>query len=526
MNQPTVAASTGTPARAIQRPPRFFVGLVAAIAGTLLLIHLLMSGRYGYFRDEMYYLDCARHLAWGYVDLAPMIAWLARIALALGGSLPVLRTYPAVAGALLVVLTMRMTWRLGGDWFAQALAGLSIACVPIYMATDGLFTMNAFEPLFWMACINILMKFIQTGDSKLWIWFGVFAGLGLMNKHSTAFFGLAVVVGLLLTEHRREFQKPWIWIGGAIALLIFSPNLIWQVAHHFPTLEDLHNVRVTHKNVELPTLAFIKQQVLVMGPVLFPFWFAGLWHFMFGRGTKYRILAWIFLSFFLMMLALQGKDYYVVPMYPMLFAGGAVAWENTFGRWRILKGRLWPKVLLLGVIMLGGIVIAPAMMPILSPEQTVAYAAKLGVKPAKQEVNHESLLPQYFADQFGWPELVEQVAAVYNALPPEERARTAIVTGNYGEAGAIDLFGPKYGLPSAISGHQTHYYWGINGFTGDNLILIQFDRDDVQDICTSADEVAKHYNPWGMAEENHVIVLCRGLKQPLSHYWPEFKHWN
>ncbi len=505
--------------------PLLVCWLVLAIAAAKLLLHLLLSGRYGYFRDELYYLDGGRHLSWGYVDYPPLIALMARIALLLGGSLHLLRTFPAIAGALLVGLTMLMTWRLGGDRFAQGLAGLSILCVPIYLAGDSLFTVNSFERLFWMGCIYALIRIIQTGDSRLWIWFGVIAGVGLMNKHSTAFFGLAVVIGLLLTEQRKEFTKPWIWIGAAITLLIFAPNLIWQVAHHFATLEDLHNVRVAHKNVELPPLAFIKQQILVMGPGLLVFWLAGLWHFMFGRGKIYRILAWIFLAFFLMMMVLHGKDYYVVPIYPMLFAGGAVAWEAAFGRWRVTQGKLWPKALVLAATALGGAVIAPLMLPILSPEQYIAYAAKLGFKPARQEVNHQSLLPQYFADQFGWPELVAQVAELYNSLPPNQRAVTGILAGNYGEAGAINLFGPKYGLPRAYSRHQTYWYWGPPSENYTNLIFLQFSLEDVQDNCTSWQAVA-HYNRYGMAEENTPIYLCRGVEFDLRKVWSHYKHWN
>jgi hypothetical protein len=376
-----------------------------------------------------------------------------------------------------------------------------------------------------MGCIYVLVRIIQTGDSRLWIWFGVIAGVGLMNKHSTAFFGLAVVTGLLLTEHRREFSKPWIWIGFAMAMFIFAPNVVWQVAHHFPTLEDLHNVRVTHKNVELPPLAFIKQQILVMGPGLVVFWLAGLWHFIFGSGRKYRVLGWIFLAFFLMMVILHGKDYYVAPIYPMLFAGGAVAWEGALNSWRITHGKLWPKALVLTVTTLGGAVLAPLMLPILSPEQYIAYSAKLAFKPARQEVQHESLLPQYFADQFGWEEMVEQVAEIYNTLPLEQRAVTGILAGNYGEAGAINLFGPKYGLPRAYSRHQTYWYWGPPTENYQNLIFLQFSQQDVEDNCTSW-QAFEHYNRFGMAEENTPIYLCRGAKFDLRKVWWHYKHWN
>lgn len=291
------------------------VGLIVLIAGAKLVLHLLLSGRYGYFRDELYYLDCGRHLAWGYVDHAPMIGLVARTALMLGGSLHV-RTFPAIEGALVVALTMLIAWRLGGGCFAQGLAGLCVLVVPIYLALDSIMTMNALEPVLWMICIYVLVRIIQTGNSRLWVLFGLFAGLGLMNKHSTAFFGLAVVLGLLLTRLRAEFAKRWIWISALIAMLIFLPNLFWQVQHHFPTLDDLHNVRVSGKNVVLSPFKFIAQQILTVNPIVFPVWLGGLWFLLVGRGTKYRPLGWIFVTFFAMMMALHGKDYYLAPIYP------------------------------------------------------------------------------------------------------------------------------------------------------------------------------------------------------------------
>ncbi|GAC1431875.1 MAG: glycosyltransferase family 39 protein [Terriglobales bacterium] len=525
-NQTTTTASESRALDAQTSTPALAVGLVASLAGAKLLIHLALSGRYGYFRDELYYLDCGRRLDWGYVDHAPMIGLVAKAALLLGGSLHVLRMFPAIEGALLVALTMLITWRLGGDRFAQGLAGLAVLVVPIYLAIDSMMTMNALEPVLWMSCIYALIRIIQTGNSSLWIWFGVFAGLGLMNKHSTGFFGISVVVGLLLTEQRREFAKRWIWLGALIAILIFSPNLIWQIHHHFPTLEDLHNVRVSGKNVVLPPLKFIGQQILTMNPTLFPIWLAGLWWVLLGRGSKYRPLGWIFLAFFLTMMALHGKDYYVAPIYPMLLAAGAVALEVGLRNWRFTSDRIWPKVAVLCVVAANGVLIAPLMLPLMSPSNYVAYANWIGFKPARQEVNHESVLPQIFADQFGWPELVDQVAQFYNSLPADTRSKTAILTGNYGEAGAIDLFGPKYQLPAAISGHQTFYYWGTRGFAAENLITLQYGPMYLGTICDSVHEVAVHSSEWGMAEENHAIYFCQGLKKPLEVIWPDQKHWN
>ena len=505
--------------------PRLAVHWLLGLSGSILLLHMLLSGRYGYFRDEMYFLDCGRHLAWGYVDMAPMIALFSRFALAFGAPLQLLRSMAAVGAGGIIAITMLITWRLGGSHFAQALAGLCAVAAPMYLASGSLFTMNIFEPWFWMGCVYVLIRIIQTGNSRLWIWFGVLAGLGLMNKHSTSFFGLAVVAGLILTTQRKEFLKPWIWIGGGIALLIFMPNLVWQVQRNFPTLEDLHNVAASGKNVVLSPTAFVAQQILVMHPLLFPVWLSGLWFFLFGRGTKYRPLGWIYLALLVIFIVLHGKDYYLAPAYPMLFAGGAVAIDDWLSRGHLTAGRLWPKAAIVTVIVVSGAFLAPAVLPLLSPENHVAYRQRFHLEDQKTEVNHNGPLPQMFGDQFGWPELVEQVAAIYNALPPEQRAKTAILAGNYGEAGAIDLFGPKYGLPTALSGHQNHYFWGTMGFTGDTVITIQYGPHFLSTMCDSVTPKGMHSHPWGMAEENHEIYLCH-LKKPLAEMWEDQKHWN
>jgi hypothetical protein len=505
--------------------PGLAIDLFIAITGTVLLLHILLSGRYGYFRDELYFLDCGRHLAWGYVDMAPMIALVARFALFLGGSLHVLRTIAGIGGAGVVAISMLITWRLGGGRFAQGLAGLTAALTPMYLATASLMTMNVFEVWCWMAAVYVLIRIIQTGNSKLWLWFGVIAGLGLMNKHSTLFFGVAVLAGVILTQQRRELAKPWIWIGGAIAALIFLPNIVWQVQHHFPTLEDLHNVKALGKNVVLGPGQFIAEQIMVMHPLFCPVWLSGLWFFLFGKGTRYRMLGWIYLTLLVIFIVLHGKDYYLSPAYPMLIAGGSVAIDIWLKRSSLTAGRLWPKAAMVAVIAIAGALIAPAVLPLLSPQDQLAYRRAMHIEDQKTEVNHVGLLPQMFGDQFGWPELVKQVADIYNSLPPEQRAQTGILTGNYGEAGAIDLFGAKYGLPAAMSGHQNLYYWGTHGFTGEYLITIQYGPHYLGKICNSVQEVAYHSSQWGMGEENHAIYLCH-LKQPLAQIWDDQKFWN
>jgi len=497
-----------------------------ALCGTKLLVHAALAGRYGYFRDELYFLDCGRHLDWGYVDHAPMIGLVARLALLLGGSLPALRLIAAVAGALVVALAMMLAREMGGGRFAQAVAGLAVIAAPIYLGTDSLLTMNAFEPLFWMGCVWALVRIVRGGDPRLWLVFGALAGLGLMNKHSTVFFLLSVTVALVIVPERRALGTRWPWIAAGLALVIFLPNLLWQVRHDFATLEDLRNVARSGKNVRLGAADFVAQQVLLMNPVLLPLWLGGLaWLFAGARG-RFRALGWTYVVFFLMLFALKAKNYYLAPVYPMLFAAGAVGLEAGLARVPLTRGRLWPKAAVVALIVVAGLVLAPLVLPVLPPERYVAYEAALGVTPPKTEVGHRGPLPQIFGDQFGWPELVAEVAGIYHALPEAERARTGIFANNYGEAGAVALLGPRYGLPRPISAHQSYFLWGPGDFDGDTLIVLQDDRESLERLCGSVEEAGVHFHPWGMAEENNPIFICRGLQVPLRELWPRLKKWN
>ena len=499
--------------------PRLAIGAVVALCACKFLLHLFTSVRhYGYFRDELYYLDLARHLDWGYVDCAPLVAVYAKAALVMGGSLAALRIIAALAGVALIAITMLLARELGGDRYAQFLAGLCILLCPAYLVVNSLMTMNAFEPLFWVGGILVLARIARTGDSRLWVWFGGLAGLGLENKHSTLFFGFAVTVAVLLTPHRREFAKPWIWIAGAIAVALFLPNVLWQIKHHFPTLEDLENVRREGKNVVFGPLAFVKEQIIDMHPALLLVWLPGLVWLL--RDRRWRILGLTFVVFFATMEIAHGKNYYLFPIYPMLFAAGTVAIEH----W--LENRsAWTRAAVAAIAVIAAIPVVPLFTWMLPPERLLAYQNAIGFKPAKQEVHHESLLMQPIADQFGWSEMVWEVASIYNSLPPATRAETGIWAGNYGEAGAINQFGPHYGLPTAYSRHQNHWYWGPPPQAYKNLIVIEWSGEDVQDNCTSY-QAFNHYERFGMAEENTPIYLCRGVGFDIQKIWWHSHHWN
>jgi len=286
--------------------------VVVCISACKLLVHLYAGRHYGYFVDELYYLACSRHLDWGYVDQPPLIAlitWFARSLL--GESLPAIRFAPAVAGACEVALTALIARELGGKRFAQGFAALATLAAAGILASDGLLTMNVFEPLFWMGCAGLLIRIVKTGNHRLWIWFGILAGFGLENKYSMLIFGAGIVLGLLLTPQRRAFSSPWLWIAGAIAFLIFLPNLLWNIQHHFPFLELQANIRRSGRDVSLTPLAFFGQEILTMHPLSLPLWLGGLWfYFITPAGKPFRALGWAWAFTALIIVTLSPRVYY------------------------------------------------------------------------------------------------------------------------------------------------------------------------------------------------------------------------
>lgn len=503
--------------------PTLSVGVTALLMTLKFVIHIATNWRYGYFRDELYYLDCGRHLAWGYADMAPFTPLLAKTGLLLGGSLIAIRLPCDFAGALVILLTILITRELGGGKFAQALAGVCALLAPSLLIMDDFLTTNVFEPVFWLACVWMLVRIQRTGNSRQWIWFGVFAGLAIENKHSALFFLLAALGAVLLTPLRRELRAKWLWYGVGLIFLLSLPNFIWQATHGFATYHLLRNVQITHKNVVLGPGAYFAQQILAFSPITFAVWGVGLVYCLLRK--QWRVLGLIYVLLFILMVALKGKNYYFFPIGPMVIAAGAVVWEQWSARRRWMRPAVVTAVVLLSAPLL------PIALPILPPEKFVAYEHALHLAPPKSETAQSGPLPQYFGDQFGWEGLVAEIARDYDSLPTEERAHTAIVTGNYGEAGAVNQFGGKYGLPEAITGHQNHYFWGPPkppiGIVGSNVIFLQWDENDVASVCGGdVYELSTHHDPWGMEEENQPIYYCQGLKYSLQALWPKLKHWN
>jgi dolichyl-phosphate-mannose-protein mannosyltransferase len=495
------------------------------LAAVAVLLQMLTDGRYGYFRDELYFIATSSHLAWGYVDFAPLAALILRAnRILFGESLHALRLLPALAQGAQIVLTGLIARELGGKKFAIFLSGLAVLVAPVILVMGGRYSMNVFEPLFWMGCVYFLLLAINRNQPKLLVWCGVLLGLGLENKHSTAFFLFALVVGIVATSERRLLKSKWLWIAVGIAFVICLPNLIWQYQHGFPTWVDLNNVRKTGKNTVLPPLRFLLQQIMMLNPASAFVWIAGLAFLFFHReGKRYRILGATYLAFLAVMMALHAKDYYVAPIYPMLFAAGGVYWEKlTVAR----AGLRWVRFALPVFVVAVGALAAPLVIPIFPIAKVVPYMESLGIKLPHTETHDSEPLPQHFADEFGWPEMVASVADVYNAMLPDERAKTGILAGNYGEAGAIDFFGARYGLPKSISAHQNYYYWGPRNYTGESLILLQWDLDDAQRYCQSVEKGPTLDPYYGMDEERYTILVCHGLKATLPSVWSRLKHWN
>jgi hypothetical protein len=499
--------------------------IVAALAVFKFLIHLATAANYGLFVDELYFLACGEHLAWGYVDMPPLTAAQAALTRALFGDSPwSIHLFPALAGAGLVLVVGAIARQLGGGRYAQGLAALVVVAAPSWLYIHSYLSMNSIEPLLVAGCALVLVRIVKTESPRLWVVFGALAGIGLLNKHTMLMFAFGSLVALALTPQRRLMFNRWFLAGGVIAFLLFLPNLVWMWQHHFPHLEQLANIRRDRRNVSLSPLVFLGQQVMAMHPVALPVWLAGLGHFLARKeGRAFRALGIAYLIDFAALLSTGGRTYYLFPAYPMLIAGGAAAVEQLLER-PVLA---WVRPAYAVLIAIAGALIAPVTLPVLEPETYVRYTAAIGISQPQLEHRRTSALPQLFADRFGWPEMAQAVAEAYRAIPEGERQKTAIFGQDYGQAGAIDFYGPRLGLPKALSGHLTYWYWGPRGYTGE-IMLVMGDRKEVLEReFESVERVGTVGHPYAMASQHWDLFLCRRPKGwTLPELWPRLKNWH
>jgi Dolichyl-phosphate-mannose-protein mannosyltransferase len=487
-----------------------------------LAIHLIFNAGYGIFRDELYFIVCGDRPAWGYVDQPPLIPLLASWSHALFGNFLVgFRLIPALALSTTVALSAEFARTLGGGRFAQWLAGLCVLFSPHFLAIGLLFTTDTFQPLTWLACGWFLVRLAQTEDERWWIPFGAVVGFSLLSKYAIAFYVIALGIGLLATPQRRSLVRPWLYVGALIGVILVLPNVLWQQAHGWPFLE-LGKDAVNGKNVALSPVAFFVQQLLLVGPLAAPVWIAGLMAS--SRRPKlalYRAFPIAYVILFIFFVISHGKAYYMTPIYPTLLGLGAVTVEG----W--LQSARWRRAALVTVAVAGAVA-APMAIPVLSEKAFIAYSTMLGISPSATAAEHQKLglLPQHFADQHGWPEMAAQVAAVYDALPPADRAKAVFLGVDYGEAAAIDVFGRALGLPSAISAHNNYYLWGSQGHDGSVLIVLGPYWGGLLPAYSRVDIAGEISNPYAMPYETGPIYVLRDPKVPFSVIWPKLRHYE
>ena len=502
------------------------MSVVLLLALATLTLHCYFNNHYGYFRDEFDFMSCGEHLAWGYVDhppLIPLMVYLTRAGF--GDSLRALRFLPALANSSLIVLGALIAREFGGRRFSLILTAACVAVAPIYLAYGSLVTTNCLEPLLWTGCAWCVVRAIGNNQPQYWLAFGLIAGIAMEEKYGIAVFVLGLVVGLLLTEPRRVLGNKWVWLGGLIAFLIFLPNLVWNVQHHWPFLELIRNVRASGRDRVLPPLEYFTQQILMVQPLAGPIWILGLAAlFSWSPLKRWRLLGWSYVCAFVFFVALHGKNYYLAPIYPMLLAAGAVMLESGIERCR----QPWIKPVTVGLLLAEGVWIMPLVVPVLPVDHLVKFIRFLPFNvPSPENRPAEPLIPQHYADQFGWEEMVEEINVAWQSIPPAQRSDCAIFAKNYGQAGAIDFFGPRYGLPPALSGHQTFFLWGPRGYSGNCMIVIEDRQQILEDRFEKVELVGTaRDNPYAV-ERRLSVYLCHHLKSgTLSEIWTTFKDWH
>ena len=487
-------------------------GLLIVLAALRLLVHVLTNGQYGWHRDELAVLDDAQFLAWGYVAYPPVTPFIGRIGLeSFGVSLVGVRFLAALAQSISMVITGLIARELGGSRRAQVIAAVAVGIAPMSVIMGALFQYISFDYLWWVLIAYLLVRLLKTEDPRWWVAVGAVIGIGMLTKYTLGVLVVGIVVGVLVTPLRTHLRQRWLWVGVLLSLLVFLPNLIWQIQHDFVSLRFLDTIRARDIAIGRTDDFLPMQFVVNANPITVPLWLAGLYFYFFAvEGKRYRTLGWIYVTAFVLFFALQGRFYYLAPAYPMLLAAGAVTAEHwlqtrSTARQRRTLRFTW------GGLVLGAAMSAFLMLP-LPPVNSMWWQIVAEV--------HDN-----FVEQIGWPELVESVATIYDSLPVNERAVTGIVAGNYGEAGAINLYGPALGLPPVISGVNSYWYRGY-GDEPQVLIVVGIGATTLSRFFTTCEVAGQVTNRYGVEnqETSHPdIFLCRGLSRPWPEVWEEIQ---
>jgi hypothetical protein len=487
------------------------------------LLHAMFAGRYDLFRDELYFIVCGRHPAFGYVDQPPLVPLLAAGLNGLGHSVWVLRLPCSLAAGALAWLAVRFARLLGGDAVAGAGAALSVTIAPMLMGIGATLNTTSFDPLAWTSIAWCLTYALKTGDRRALLLCGLIAGVDLEIKYAFLFWGVSLVTGLVLAPERRLLARKDLWLGVGTAAVLAAPSLVWQAVHGLPFLELV--AAAGDKNTQIAPPAFVLNQFLVMSPMLAPVWLSGLvGPFIVAQLRPVRFLAIGFVTCAVLVILTQGKDYYLAACYPVMFIIGAVAlthWiKRPLGRAMLIG---WGAA----AIALSAWV-SPLALPVLSVSALRTYVERSPVKPQQQEKNFQgTLLPQVFADQLGWRDFAAEVSGAWAQIPAAERALTSIKVDTYGEAAALDVYAQDNEMPPALSGHNQYFLWGLRGQHPANLLVVQNNPERLAPYCQDTTVLASTFSPDAMSYENgKAIVFCHGLKADLEEFWPQLKNYN
>jgi 4-amino-4-deoxy-L-arabinose transferase-like glycosyltransferase len=500
----------------------FIVALSFGIAVSAYHIILSLLPGYGYFIDEFYYIACSKRLAFGYVDHPPLSILLLALNRALfGDGLTATRLIPSLAVGGAVFLTGLITRRLGGTTPAVVIACLGAAAMPVFMVMGSFYSMNALEILVIAAILYLVVRMLAEEEPRYWIAIGILTGLGLELKHTMGVYAVALVAGMLLTPARRLLWNRWALLGGVCAALLIMPNLVWQAVNGFPSLEFYRNAMV-YKNIPKGPVGVLVDQIMFVNPFALPLWLGGLvFFFVTQSGRRYRTFGWAYLFLLAMMIVSKSsRPDRIGAVYPVLFAGGAVA-IGIIGRSvvrRVTAGAA------LAVLTVSTVVLAPIFTPVLSPAHAHAFLARLGLSLNLESGKVNQPLPQWLGDRLGWKELTEEVARVCHALPSEEQRNAVIVSNNYGAAGAFELYGPAYGLPPVYATHNSFHSWGPPPDSARTFIAVMVSRRDLEQLFEQVEEAGMQKCEYCTGPQQAIhIYIARRPRGSVSAGWPGFK---
>jgi hypothetical protein len=492
---------------------RVATGALITLAAATVVVHFLVGECYGFHRDELATLDDARHLAWGYVAYPPVTPFFGWLSLKLfGTSLTGFRFFAALAGAIAIILTGLMAREMGASRPAQFFAAAS--ATPFVLATGSLMQYVSFDYLAWVAVAYFVVRLCQTNDPRGWLGVGAAVGFGMLSKYSMPFLVAGIAVGIFASHLRAHLRIKWLWLGVLVALVIFLPNFVWQWRHDFIYLDFLRHIHARDIRIGR-TKTFLPDQ-LEITLVALPLALAGLYFYLFSNtGRRFRVLGWMFVAPLLLFLLGKGRGYYLAPAYPMLYAAGVVSCEAWLRRfrpaWRVSVIAAFSVALLLNIAL-----VAAFFLP-LAPINSRWWDAA---------VKFNGDLPE----EIGWPELAQTVGQIRDSLSPEERAQVKILAGNYGEAGAINLYGPAVGLPPVICPTNSFWERGYGNPPPEILIVLGSSADDLAGKFDSCQLVGHITNRKRVANEetsDHAdIFLCRHLREPWPEVWKRNRHFG